>query len=211
MALPWRHGARLNKHTTWHLVNAKDQVVGRLAARIAVVLQGKHKTTFQNACDEGDAVVVVNAEKVVFTGKKWKQKLYRHHSGWPGGLKEIPAHRMLSDKPEMVLWKAVYGMIPKDNRRKTRIERLKIYAGPEHNHASQLPGAPEIPREVELLEEDMHPVMHDDDPYKYNPDEAMLDPGPMPLDKPRRYKVEKVPVGWSVEKHGEGKPRKSDF
>ncbi|KAG7350993.1 50S ribosomal protein L13 [Nitzschia inconspicua] len=124
----------------WHLVDASNQTVGRLAGQVAQILRGKHKPTFQPNKDMGDYVVVINAEKVHFSGKKWNQKLYRWHTGYPGGLKERPAKDMLERKPEEVLKKAILGMLKRNNLRHQSIEpRLRIYAGPSHPHTAQLP------------------------------------------------------------------------
>lgn len=106
----------------WHLVDASNQTVGRLAGQVAQILRGKHKPTFQPNKDMGDYVIVVNAEKVHFSGKKWNQKLYRWHTGYPGGLKERPAKVMLERKPEEVLKKAILGMLKRNNLRHQSIE-----------------------------------------------------------------------------------------
>ncbi|KAK1732941.1 ribosomal protein L13 [Skeletonema marinoi] len=125
---------------TWHLVDASSQTVGRLATTIAPILKGKHKPTFRPNGDCGDYVVVINADKVHFSGKKWDDKIYRWHTGYPGGLKERPAKDMLARKPESVLKKAILGMLYRNNLRQTYMEpRLKIYAGPDHPHKAQLP------------------------------------------------------------------------
>ncbi|EEC45973.1 predicted protein, partial [Phaeodactylum tricornutum CCAP 1055/1] len=131
-----------NLQRCWHLVDAKDQIVGRLASQVAAILRGKHKPTFKLNKDMGDTVVIVNADKVNFTGKKWKDKLYRWHTGYPGGLKERPAQAMLERNPTMILRKAILGMLM--GRQKKLIHgfiepRLKIYAGSSHPHTAQLP------------------------------------------------------------------------
>eukprot|EP00566_Odontella_aurita_P029341 CAMPEP_0113554022 /NCGR_PEP_ID=MMETSP0015_2-20120614/15924_1 /TAXON_ID=2838 /ORGANISM="Odontella" /LENGTH=156 /DNA_ID=CAMNT_0000455129 /DNA_START=161 /DNA_END=628 /DNA_ORIENTATION=+ /assembly_acc=CAM_ASM_000160 len=134
MSFPGRYVQR-----TWHLIDAADQTVGRLAATVAPILRGKHKPTYRPNADCGDFVVIVNAEKVHFSGNKWKDKLYRWHTGYPGGLKERPADMMLERKPESVLQKAILGMVHKGNLKHGYIEpRLKVYAGPYHPHKSQL-------------------------------------------------------------------------
>lgn len=128
----------------WYLIDAEDKVVGRLAARIAMILRGKNKPIFTPHVDTGDFVVVVNAEKVRFTGRKWIQKKYYRHSGYPGGLKEIVARKLLQQKPEEVLRHAVWGMIPHNRLGRQMMKKLKIYAGPEHPHQAQKPQALEI-------------------------------------------------------------------
>lgn len=135
----------------WHLIDAKNQTVGRVAGQIAQILKGKHKPTFQPNKDMGDHVVVINAEKVRFSGDKWKSKLYRWHTGYPGGLKERRAEEMLERKPTEVLKKAVLGMLRRNNLRHQAMEpRLRIYEGPNHPHTAQLPPSsvtvPPVPR-----------------------------------------------------------------
>lgn len=123
----------------WHLFDARDQVVGRMAGRIAFLLSGKHKPTVTPWLDGGDAVVVLNAKYLRFTGNKWTQKLYRYHTGYPGGLKEIPAERWRHTHPERILRHAVAGMIRKNKLKVPRLARLKIYPGVLHPHAGQFP------------------------------------------------------------------------
>lgn len=124
----------------WVLIDAEGQVVGRVASRIANILRGKHRPTFVPHVDNGDFVVVVNAAKVRFTGKKLKDKVYYRHSGYPGGLKEIVAERQLEKHPERVLRDAVWGMLPKNTSLSKRLlKKLKIYPGPSHPHAAQNP------------------------------------------------------------------------
>lgn len=132
--------AEVQRH--WWLVDAEDRVLGRLAARIASVLRGKHKPGFTPHVDAGDFVVVVNAEKVRLTGRKLEQKTYYRHSGWPGGLKQITAGRILSGPhPDRVLRNAVRGMLPKNSLGRKMLGKLKVYAGPEHPHQAQQPEA----------------------------------------------------------------------
>lgn len=132
--------AEVQRH--WWLVDAEDRVLGRLAARIASVLRGKHKPGFTPHVDTGDFVVVVNAEKVRLTGRKLEQKTYYRHSGWPGGLKQISAGRILSGPhPDRVLRSAVRGMLPKNALGRKMLGKLKVYAGPEHPHQAQQPEA----------------------------------------------------------------------
>jgi large subunit ribosomal protein L13 len=123
----------------WHLFDARGVPVGRLAQRAALFLTGKHKPTFSPHVDRGDYVVIVNAEKCHFSGKKWDQKLYRYHTGFPGGLKEIKAKDMLEKHPTFILRKAVMGMIHRNKLKTDRAERLKIYIGGEHPHQAQFP------------------------------------------------------------------------
>ncbi|MCM0605250.1 MAG: 50S ribosomal protein L13 [Xanthomonadaceae bacterium] len=123
----------------WFIVDAKDQVVGRLASMIAKVLVGKHKPSFTRHADTGDFVVVVNAEKVVFTRNKWKQKIYRDYSGYISGLKEKTAEQLLARHPEQILERAVQGMLNKTNLARHQLKKLKVYAGEKHPHAAQDP------------------------------------------------------------------------
>lgn len=123
----------------WFLVDATDKVLGRLATRIATVLRGKHKPAFTPHIDVGDFVIVVNAEKVKLTGQKLDRKLYRRHSEYPGGLKEIPYRRLLATHPERAIERAVWGMLPKGTLGRQQRRKLKVYGGPDHPHGSQNP------------------------------------------------------------------------
>ena len=123
----------------WVLINAENQVVGRAASTIADILRGKNKPTFTPNVDNGDFVVVINASKVRFTGKKATQKEYHHHTGYFGGLKSITAEKQLQKHPERVLEHAVWGMMPKNRLSKKLIKKLKIYPGTEHPHEAQKP------------------------------------------------------------------------
>jgi large subunit ribosomal protein L13 len=123
----------------WFVVDATDQTLGRLATQIATLLRGKHKPTFSPNLDGGDFVVVVNAEKVRLTGRKEDQKMYYRHSGYPGGFKAIPYRRMMNSHPDRILRFAIKGMLPKTRLGRQQILKLKIYAGPTHPHAAQLP------------------------------------------------------------------------
>ena len=125
----------------WYVVDAQDKVLGRLASRIAMVLRGKTKPTFTPHIDTGDFVVVVNAAQVQLTGRKLDNKFYYHHSGFPGGIKEISARKLLQKKPEDVLRHAVRGMLPKNSLGRQLLKKLKIYAGGEHPHEAQSPAA----------------------------------------------------------------------
>ncbi|MBP8626759.1 MAG: 50S ribosomal protein L13 [Syntrophorhabdaceae bacterium] len=123
----------------WYVVNADGQILGRLAARIAVILRGKDKPTFTPHVDTGDFVVVVNAEKIKLTGKKLSQKNYARHSGYPGGLRVFNAKTMLERKPEDVIKIAVRGMLPKNILGRKLIKKLKVYRGSGHPHMAQMP------------------------------------------------------------------------
>lgn len=123
----------------WFLVDASDQVLGRLATEIATILMGKAKPEYTDFLDTGDFVVVVNADEVRMTGKKWDDKVYYSHSGYPGGLKEVSARRMLEKHPERIVQFAVKGMLPKNKLGKRMLKRLKVYSGGEHPHAAQQP------------------------------------------------------------------------
>ncbi|HUZ83929.1 MAG TPA: 50S ribosomal protein L13 [Gaiellales bacterium] len=123
----------------WYLVDAEARTLGRLATQIADLLRGKGKPQYTPHVDTGDFVVVVNAERVRVTGKKLEQKIYYHHSGYPGGLRERTLAEQLARGPEEVLRRAVKGMLPKNRLAAAQITKLKIYAGPEHPHAAQNP------------------------------------------------------------------------
>jgi len=123
----------------WVVIDAQDQVLGRLATRIAHILRGKHKPIFTNHVDTGDFVVIVNAEKIRLTGKKLDGKVYYRHSGYPGGIKGMTAREMLDRKPEQVIRIAVKGMLPKNRLGSGMISKLKVYAGPDHPHKAQQP------------------------------------------------------------------------
>ncbi len=128
----------------WYVVDAEGKHLGRLAAEIAKILRGKNKVQYTPHVDVGDFVVVVNAERVVVTGKKAEQRVYRRHSGYPGGMKETSYEQMLARKPTEILRKAVYGMMPKSRLARQQFRKLKIYAGPEHPHAAQDPQKLEV-------------------------------------------------------------------
>lgn len=123
----------------WWLVDAQDQVLGRLASRIAIVLRGKNKPIFSPHMETGDFVVVVNAEKVKVTGNKREEKLYYRHSGYPGGLKTEVLGKVLAKKPTFPLEHAIKGMLPKGKMGRKIFQNVKIYAGPEHPHEAQKP------------------------------------------------------------------------
>jgi large subunit ribosomal protein L13 len=123
----------------WLLVDAKGKTLGRLASRIAILLRGKHKPIFTPHVDAGDFVVVVNAEKINLTGKKWQEKLYIYHTGYPGGLKSTSAEKVRNKNPERLITTAVQGMLPKNKLGKKMIRKLKVYAGEAHPHQAQQP------------------------------------------------------------------------
>jgi large subunit ribosomal protein L13 len=123
----------------WYLIDARDKVLGRVAVEIARRLRGKHKPEFTPHTDTGDFIVVINAEKIALTGKKLDDKVYYHHSGYPGGIKSITAGKQLKKKPEEVLRIAVKGMLPKNSLGKLMLKKLKIYAGTDHPHEAQAP------------------------------------------------------------------------
>jgi large subunit ribosomal protein L13 len=130
----------------WHVIDAEGQTLGRLATEIARLLRGKNKPQYTPHVDTGDFVVVVNAEKVVVTGKKAEQKVYYRHTGYPGGLRETSYETMLERKPTEILRKAVRGMMPRTRLGRQQFRKLKIYAGPEHPHEAQSPEPYEVKR-----------------------------------------------------------------
>lgn len=134
--------AELDKR--WYLVDAENQVLGRLASRIASRLRGKHKAVYTPHADTGDFIVVINAEKISITGSKAGKKVYYRHTGHIGGLKEITAEKLLAKKPREVLRLAVRGMLPKNSLGRRQLKKLKIYAGTEHPHEAQKPERLEI-------------------------------------------------------------------
>jgi large subunit ribosomal protein L13 len=121
----------------WYLVDAKDKILGRLASRVAVVLRGKHKAIFTPHIDTGDGVVVINASKIKTTGRKMTQKLYRRHSGYPGGFKEVPLETMLRRRPVMVIRLAVKGMLPSGPLGRDMLKKLKVYPEDKHPHKAE--------------------------------------------------------------------------
>ena len=123
----------------WFVVDAKDKVLGRLATEIARRLRGKHKAIYTPHVDTGDYIVVVNAEKIRVTGAKAKDKMYHHHTGYPGGLKSISFEKLIDKAPERAIQTAVKGMLPKNTLGRAMFRKLKVYAGTEHPHAAQQP------------------------------------------------------------------------
>lgn len=123
----------------WHVIDAEDVVLGRLATEVATLLRGKHKPIFAPHTDTGDFVIIVNAEKVALTGNKREQKFAYRHSGYPGGLRKRSFGELLDTRPERLLEKVVKGMLPKNKLGRVQAKKLKVYAGPEHPHAAQQP------------------------------------------------------------------------
>jgi large subunit ribosomal protein L13 len=128
----------------WHVIDAEDVVLGRLATQVATLLRGKHKPTFAPHVDTGDFVIVVNAGKVVLTGNKRDQKFAYRHSGYPGGLRKRSFGELLDSRPDRLLEKVVKGMLPKNKLGRAQGKKLKVYAGPDHPHAAQQPKPFEI-------------------------------------------------------------------
>jgi len=128
----------------WHVIDATDVVLGRLATQAATLLRGKHKPIYAPHLDTGDFVVVINAEKISVTGDKLHEKMYYRHSGYPGGLKKRSLGEMLERRPEEVIRLAVRGMLPKNRLARKQLTKLKVYAGPEHPHEAQKPQTLEI-------------------------------------------------------------------
>lgn len=131
----------------WYVIDAEDQILGRLATKIADILRGKNKVNFSPHVDCGDYVIVVNADKVKLTGNKLDQKMYTTHSGYLGGLKETPYRRVMEKHPERAIEHAVKGMLPKNKLQKKFMNKLKVYSGPDHPHEAQQPETIEISTE----------------------------------------------------------------
>lgn len=123
----------------WYVIDAEDKTLGKVAAEVASILRGKKKPTYTPHVDTGDYVIVINAEKVRVTGKKEEQKIYKSHSGYPGGLKETTLRELRAKKPEEIIRHAVKGMMPKGKLGRQMFKKLKVYAGPEHPHTAQNP------------------------------------------------------------------------
>jgi len=128
----------------WYVVDAKDKILGRLATEIASRLRGKHKPTFSPFIDNGDFIIVTNADKVQLTGKKWDDKKYYRHTGYMGGIKETTAKELLDKHPTDLIEKAVKGMLPKNKLGRAQLKKLKVYVGSEHPHTAQQPAELEI-------------------------------------------------------------------
>ncbi len=123
----------------WYVVDASGVTLGRLATRVASVLRGKHKPTYTPNVDTGDFVIIINTDKVVLTGKKLEDKYYRYHSGYIGGLKEIPYKKLMAEKSDLAVYEAVKGMLPKNSLGRVMLKKLRVYKGAEHNHSAQKP------------------------------------------------------------------------
>ena len=123
----------------WYVVDAEGVTLGRLASKVASVLRGKTKPNYTPNVDTGDFVIIINTDKVVLTGKKLENKFYRYHTGYIGGLKEIPYKKMMAEKSDLAVYEAVKGMLPKNSLGRAMIKKLKVYKGAEHNHSAQKP------------------------------------------------------------------------
>ncbi len=123
----------------WYVVDADGMVLGRLASQVAAILRGKHKPIYTPHCDTGDHVIIINAGKVAMTGRKLDQKKYYHHTGYPGGLKETSYRELLNKKPEFAVYEAIRRMMPKGPLGRQMLKKVRIYAGPEHKNAAQMP------------------------------------------------------------------------
>ena len=123
----------------WYIIDAEGKVLGRLATEVAKILRGKHKPTYTPFMDMGDYVVIINADKVVLTGNKWNDKKYRYHTGYPGGLKEVAYKNLVVKHPAKLVELAVKGMLPKNSLGRAMYKKMKVYAGPEHEHQAQKP------------------------------------------------------------------------
>ncbi len=128
----------------WHVIDATDVVLGRLAVQTATLLRGKHKTMYAPHVDTGDFVIIVNASKVALSGNKRDAKMAYHHSGYPGGLSATPIGELLAKRPRKAIEKAVWGMLPKNRLSRQTLKKLKVYAGPDHPHQAQQPKPFEI-------------------------------------------------------------------
>ena len=139
---PWVKKEEVKRN--WYIIDAKDKILGRLASRLAYMLQGKHRPDYTPHVDQGDFFVIVNADKIRLTGKKLDLKVYWRHSGYMGGLKLETARKLLERQPEKLIYLAVKRMLPRNRMRKRLLKKLKIYAGPEHPHQAQNPKPMEI-------------------------------------------------------------------
>ena len=123
----------------WHIIDAEDKVLGRLATEVATILSGKNKAIYTPHVDTGDYVIIINAGKIKLTGKKLSQKNYTYHTGYPGGLKRVPYKQLMEEKPEKIIELAVKGMLPKSKLGRAMIKKMKVYGGAEHEHEAQQP------------------------------------------------------------------------
>lgn len=128
----------------WYVIDATDKTLGRMASQVASILRGKNKPIYTPHVDTGDFVIIINAEKIHLSGKKLDQKLYRHHSLYPGGLKEVPYRKMIATKPELVVEEAVRRMLPTGTLGREMLKKLKVFRGPVHNHEAQKPEVLEL-------------------------------------------------------------------
>ncbi len=134
-----QHLKKQEQDRNWYVVDASDKILGRLSSRIATKLRGKDKVDFTPHVDNGDFIIVINAEKIMVTGSKLEDKKYYRHSGYPGGIKETSLKKMMQTRPERVIYKAVKNMLPKNRLGRAQLKKLKIYSGPEHPHQAQKP------------------------------------------------------------------------
>ena len=139
-----KHANEATVKRNWYVVDGTNQTIGRMCARIAAILRGKNKACFTPHVDTGDYIIVINAEKAVLTGNKMDQKVYDHYTGYPGGLKEESASNLNKRRPEVLIERAVKGMLPKNPLGRSMFAKLRVYAGPEHNHQAQQPKVLEI-------------------------------------------------------------------
>jgi large subunit ribosomal protein L13 len=169
-AWKWNQLYKKNHATTrktWFHIDAENHVLGRLASKISYLLQGKHKPTYTRNIDNGDYVVVTNIKKIILTGKKWDQKVYRYHTRWPGGLKEIPIKRLFDRNPERILREAVMGMLPKYKIRKSVIDKLKIFPYDYHPYQPELSlSLPFMPPHITWEDSNYRPVEVDPKVHK---------------------------------------------
>lgn len=128
----------------WYIVDGTDKVLGRLASEVAKILRGKNKPTYTPHVDTGDHVIIINTDKVVLTGKKLDQKLFRRHSLYPGGMKETPYRKMMAEKSDVAVYEAVKGMLPHNSLGRKMLKKLRVYKGAEHEHQAQMPEALEL-------------------------------------------------------------------
>ena len=123
----------------WYVVDADGMVLGRLSSQVAAILRGKNKPIYTPHCDTGDHVIIINAGKIVLTGDKLDKKMYIHHTGYPGGIRQVPYRELLSKKPEFAIYESIRRMMPKGPLGRKMLKKVRIYAGPEHENAAQMP------------------------------------------------------------------------